>query len=148
MNNRFSPPIRLVCYRQEVDGKQLVVIEVLEFGDVPAICTKSFQCPKTNTHLLREKTIYVRTANAASAPVGTADELRALIGLATKKRHDEMRAYWDAMLRGSPLARVEGARDSISTVPGANPNFVGRVEDDCGGCGNCWRCTRLEPSWR
>ena len=103
VNNRFSPPIRLVCYRQEVDGKLLIVIEVLEFDDVPAICTKSFQCPKTNTHLLREKTIYVRTANAASAPVGTADELRTLIGLATKKRHDEMLAYWDAMLRGRPL---------------------------------------------
>ena len=103
VNNRFSPPIRLVCYRQEVDGKLLVVIEVLEFDDVPAICTKSFQCPKTKDTLLREKTIYVRTANAASAPVGTVEELRTLIGLATKKRHDEMVAFLDAMLRGRPL---------------------------------------------
>jgi len=103
VNSRFSPPIRLVCYRQEVDGKQFVVIEVLEFDDVPAICIKSYQSQQKRDHLLREKTIYVRNANAASVPVGTVEELRALIGLATKKKSDEMLGLFHAMLQGRPL---------------------------------------------
>ncbi len=103
VNNRFSPPIRLVCYPQEVDGKLFVVIEVLEFHDVPIMCVKSFQCPKKGNHLLKDKTIYVRSENAASAPLATVDELRTLVGLATRKKRDDMLASLDAMLRGRPL---------------------------------------------
>jgi len=103
VNNRFSPPIQLVCYRTEIDGRLFIVIEVAEFDDVPALCVKSFQCPKTNDHLLREKTIYVRNSNVASAPVGTAEELRTLVGLATKKRGDQLLELFDAMLHGRHL---------------------------------------------
>ena len=102
VNNRFSPPIRLVCYPQEVDGRLFVVIDVLEFDDMPIMCVKSFQGPNSKEHILREQTIYVRNANAESVPVGV-KELPALIGLATRKRGDEMLASLDAMLRGRPL---------------------------------------------
>ena len=45
----------------------------------------------------------MRNANAASAPVETVEELRTLIGLATKKRSDELFATFHAMLQGRPL---------------------------------------------
>ena len=111
VNSRFSPQIRLTCYPpQEVDGKLFVVIEVLEFDDVPIMCMKSFPGPKKGDHLLKEKTIYVRNANAASAPLATVDEMRTLVGLATKKRRNEMLAFWDAMLRGRPLCAPSNGR--------------------------------------
>jgi hypothetical protein len=104
VNTRFAPAIRLVCYQQEVDGKLFVVIEVLEFDDIPAICMKPFPDPNNSKNeLLKKRTIYVRNANAASAPVETVEELRTLIGLATKKRSDEMFATFHAMLQGRPL---------------------------------------------
>ena len=104
VNSRFAPPVKLVCHLQNHEGKRFVVITVSEFDDIPILCTKSFQNPADGkTPLLRERTIYVRNANAESAPLGTVDELRTLIGLATAKRGNEMLSMFESMLKGKPL---------------------------------------------
>lgn len=112
VNSRFAPPIRLVCHLVELGGKKFVVIIVQEFDDVPSLCIKSFQ--ETNNaknHLLREGTIYVRNQNAESKPIKTVDELRAVIGLATRKKGDELIAHFNAMLKGRSLANLGPAPD-------------------------------------
>ena len=107
INNRFSPPIRLVCHRQEHDGRAFIVITVAEFDDVPVMCIKSYQDPQNaKTILLKERTIYVRTANAESAPLGCVEELRSLIGLAVRKRGDELLSTFNAMLKGRSLVEA------------------------------------------
>ena len=104
INNHFAPPIRLVCHRQEHDGKTFIVITIAEFEDVPAICIRPFFDPQNpKKSLLKEKTIYVRNASAESAPLGSVEELRSLIALATRKRGDELLATFHAMLQGKPL---------------------------------------------
>jgi hypothetical protein len=103
VNARFSPPIRLACHRQEYDGRVFVVITISEFLDIPHICTKGFQDPaEAKKHLLKEAAIYVRTANAESAPVSGVEQLRALIGRATAKKGDELLKQFDSILRGRP----------------------------------------------
>lgn len=103
VNSRFSPPVRLCCHPQDYDGKKFVVITVSEFDEVPILCTKSFQEPNSKNHCLKERTIYVRNVNAESAPLGTVDELRRLVGLATSKRGSEMISMFESMLKGRPL---------------------------------------------
>lgn len=112
VNSRFAPPIRLACHLAELDGKRFVVIIVQEFDDVPSLCVKSFQeTGNPKNHLLREGTIYVRNQNAESKPIKTVDELRAVIGLATRKKGDELIAHFQAMLRGRSLADLGPAPD-------------------------------------
>ena len=114
VNNRFSPAISIVCHHHEYEGKRFVLITISEFEDVPVLCTKSFQDPSNpKKHLLRERTIYVRNANAESAPLETVDELRALIGLATSKRANEMLTTFEAMLKGRPLVTSPTDRESF-----------------------------------
>lgn len=103
INNRFAPAVRLVCQRVEHEGSTFIVILVSEFEDIPILCTKSYQYPDSKKQILREGTIYVRTANAESAPLRSVEELRSLIGLATTKRADQMLQLFDAMLKGRPL---------------------------------------------
>lgn len=104
VNGRFAPPISLVSYRQEYDGKVFVVITVQEFQEIPAFCIRAFSDPQNSKkNLLREGTVYVRNQNAESKPVATVDEWRALIGLATKKRGNEFMSMFHAMLKGTPL---------------------------------------------
>jgi hypothetical protein len=104
INNYFAPPLRLVCHRQEHNGKMFIVITVAEFDDVPAMCVRPFFDPRNpKKSLLKEKTIYVRNANAESSPLGSVEELRSLIGLATRKRGDELLTTFHAMLKGKPL---------------------------------------------
>jgi hypothetical protein len=93
VNNHCSPPVKLTCYRQHYGGVEFVVIAVNEFEDIPAICTKQYEIPcpgKKSKVLLRKGTIYIRTANAESAPLTSIEEMRQLIGLATTKRTDQM----------------------------------------------------------
>lgn len=137
INSRFSPPVRLICHRLAHDGKTFVIVSVSEFDDVPILCVKSYADP---THpkklLLRENTIYVRNSSAESAPLGSVEELRNLIGLATAKRGDQMLAMFSSMLKGRPIApsptdeerfekefaEVEPALSSVSargSTPGA-----------------------------
>ena len=103
VNQRFSPPIRLACHVYPHQGKKFIVITIDEFSDVPHLCVRGVPEPNSKNHLLKEKTIYVRTANAASSPLGSIEELRALIGLATAKRGQEMLTMFNAMLSGRPL---------------------------------------------
>ncbi len=112
VNNRFGPPIRLVCHRQEHLGKTFIVITIAEFDDIPHICIKSFQ-DQTNpkNHILKEGTIYVRNASATSVPITSIDDLRTLIGLATGKRGREMLSMFESMLRGRPLLAPPSDQD-------------------------------------
>lgn len=112
VNARFSPPIRLTCNQAEYQGRRFVVIVIQEFDDIPSLCIKSFQdTANPKSHLLREGTIYVRNQNAESKPIKTVDELRTVIGLATRKKGDELIAHFEAMLRGRSLASPEPAPD-------------------------------------
>lgn len=115
VNNHFSPAIRLDCYPSvNYEGKQFVVIRIFEFDDVPVICVKPFPNPhKPKEELLKKRTIYVRNANAASAPVETVEELRILIGLATRKRGDALLADFHAILQGRPLVPVSSDLDQF-----------------------------------
>jgi hypothetical protein len=112
VNSRFAPPLRLACHLAELDGKKFVVIIVQEFDDVPSLCVKSFQeSSNPKNHLLRDGSIYVRNQNAESKPIKTVDELRALIGLATRKKGDELIAHFNAMLKGRPFGNLPLAPD-------------------------------------
>ncbi len=106
INNHCSPPVNLVCYQQEHQSRTFIVIAVSEFHDVPVVCTKPFELSvpgKPSKLLLRKGAVYVRTANAESAPLSSVEEMRQLIGLATTKRADQMLAMFQAMLKGRPL---------------------------------------------
>lgn len=112
INSRFSPPIHFVCYLAEYQNLTFVVIVIQEFDDIPSICTKSFQSSTDHKkHLLREGAIYIRNQNAESKPLVNADELRSLVGLATKKRSKELLAHFDAMLQGRSLATLGRTQD-------------------------------------
>ena len=110
INSRFSPPIHLACYKASHGGRQFVLLSIREFDDIPVLCIKSFQDPlNPKGHLLREGTIYVRNQNAESKPISTCEELRALVGLATRKKSDELLTHFDAMLKGRSLTRITEA---------------------------------------
>lgn len=108
VNNHCQPPVSLVCHRHEHQGRLFVVVALTEFHDVPVICIKQYELPgKPAKVLLRKGAVYVRTANAESAPLSTVEEMRGLIGLATTKRADQMLAMFQAMLKGRPLLEAK-----------------------------------------
>lgn len=104
VNSRFSPPIRLACYRVKHEEAELVVIRVHEFSDIPVICTKGYEDPNNRKKpILKKGRIYVRSPNAESKPLENETELRELVGIATRKRRDDLLQHFDAVLKGHAL---------------------------------------------
>jgi hypothetical protein len=128
VNNHFSPPIGLVCHVHQYQSKKFVIITVDEFSDVPHLCTKTFQDPNNSKkHILRENTIYVRTPNAESSPLGSVEALRALIGLATAKRGHELLTMFNSMLSGSPLLPSKSAEEQFEAEFASVGNDLGKA---------------------
>ena len=109
VNARCQPDVNLVCYRVPHEGKVFMVILIKEFQDVPVICTKGYGSGKDT--ILRQGTLYVRTANAESAPLGTVEQVRTLIGLSTTKRADELLAMFQSMMSGQPLIQQPDTKE-------------------------------------
>jgi hypothetical protein len=104
VNSKFSPPINLTCHPVEFADKHYIVITIPEFADIPSICVRAVgPSDGTPKPLLNKREIYIRTANAASAPLESAEDFRALVGLAVRKRRDEMLTAFHAMMQGKPL---------------------------------------------
>lgn len=145
VNSRFNPPVNLTCHTVELDGKPFVVIVIAEFGDIPALCVKNFDSQSNKGKLvLRSGALYVRTLNAESAQLGTPDQLRELIGMATGKRADEMFATFQAILKGKPLVAPPSDEEQFAAELATVKSAVeGEIKDglDAGGC-----CMSFHPS--
>ncbi len=115
INSRFEPEIHLSCYRTEVDGNEFVVIDVDEFHEIPLICTKNWRAPNEKRNEIEAGRIYVRTANAESAPLRKASDLRRLVSIAALKKQEEM---------------VTALRSVIEGVPRHPPTLTNRFESD------------------
>ncbi|WP_339684981.1 ATP-binding protein [Gimesia maris] len=124
VNNHCTPPVNLVCNRVEHKGLEFIVMTVDEFSDVPVLCTKQYEVPippekqkdkKKQKVILKKGEIYVRSANAASTPLTSIEELRTLIGRVTVKRADEMLGMIQLMMKGQPFYEPKQEIDPFLT---------------------------------
>jgi hypothetical protein len=116
VNSRCGPPVVPIVYKHDRDGKTFVVIVVREFADVPVICTKDYPDPANPKKLLlRAGSIYVRTSNTASEPLRNPDDVRVLIGVATRKQGDQLIASFEAIIRGRSIVPAAPPVDQFVT---------------------------------
>jgi hypothetical protein len=71
----------------EIDGVDLVLLQVAEFGEEPIVCIKDMTRSGSATEfILRKGSIYVRTSDARSVAIDSSESMRALLDLAVQKR--------------------------------------------------------------
>jgi hypothetical protein len=92
-----DPPVNTTLQRVEDDGKWYVVISVPVFSDVPHMCRQDF--PST----LQRFTLYVRTANNASAPLGSAADFSVVIEQAVRTRSNQLLESMRSVLVGASI---------------------------------------------
>lgn len=84
VNSYADPPVNCTLRHVECDGRLFVAIQVPSFAFAPHITAKEF--PGT----LAKATLYIRTANNASAPISDPIDLNTVIERAIKVRRGEM----------------------------------------------------------
>jgi hypothetical protein len=124
--NRFAaPPIQCTVRNVECDGNTFVLISVPGFWQSPHFCTRDYD------GVLKQQTIYIRTANSASAPVNDAATMMALINQAVTARQDELARIVRAAIGGAEQRSVPHDSERFravarQTLDGLEEPFGGR----------------------
>lgn len=104
--HRYTDP-QSSCEVQKltVSGLKFVVINVLEFKDIPIICKKAANSSKDSSKtILKLGGVYIRTEKATSVLVPTSEEMRDLVNRAILKRSDQLLSTIRTLLKGNPPA--------------------------------------------
>ena len=102
--HRFTdPPASCQVQKLMVGGKQFIVIDVLEFTDVPIIC-KTDANSAGNKLILKRGGLYIRTEKPTSELVSSVEQMRDLMGRALLKRGDQLLRTIQGLLLGQPIA--------------------------------------------
>lgn len=139
VNNHCDPAVNLGCHTVEHNDKRFVVITIGEFEELPILCTKDRQSNDNQKFLLKRGTLYVRTANAESAPLNTSEQLGKLVGLAVTKRSDQLLDLFKRALAGQPLITspitenkyLEEVANLDVLFKGENPKKLSRGSISC-----------------
>lgn len=106
--HRYTDP-QSSCEVQKltVSGVKFVVINVLEFKDIPIICKKAANSTKDSSKtILKLGGVYIRTEKATSVLVPTSEEMRDLVNRAVLKRSDQLLSTIRTLLQGNPPAQA------------------------------------------
>lgn len=104
--HRYTDP-QSSCEVQKLtfSGLKFVVINVLEFKDIPIICKKAANSSKDSSKtILKLGGVYIRTEKATSVLVPTSEEMRDLVNRAVLKRSDQLLSTIRTLLMGNPPA--------------------------------------------
>lgn len=77
-------------YKYSVDGKNLVLIDVPEFDEVPIICKTNAGSSIDSKQILKGGQIYIRTQKASSEAIPSSQEMRDLVRRSVIKKGDEL----------------------------------------------------------
>jgi predicted HTH transcriptional regulator len=103
LHDNAAPKARCAVYKREIDGKRVVVFDVVEFEDTPIICTNGINSLEGNKRvLLRQAAIYIRTGAGSTEEVSAPDDMRSLLERAVRRKADELLRSFRDILTGRP----------------------------------------------
>ena len=104
VNERCEPAPKYDVLKRQYQEKSLVIIQVSEFDSAPIICKKDAQKPyEKKDFIFKKGQILVRTDDAKSKPIQSAEEMHKLLGLAITKKGDELLQSIQRIIKGSPI---------------------------------------------
>lgn len=141
LHDNSSPKARCAVVKRQIDGKNVIVLDVAEFNDTPTICTNTIWPTGAGKQqpILREGAVYVRTDAAATEEIKSADDMRSLLARAIARKGDQLLESIRQLLFGRPesagpgdLARfaleAEAARAFITQELGTELEELGSLE--------------------
>ncbi|PYY12832.1 MAG: hypothetical protein DMG61_15510 [Acidobacteria bacterium] len=125
---RYSdPPFACTVYKFVMEGLNSIVIEVPEFQEVPIICkTDAHSSNNPRRLILKKSGLYVRTDKPSSELVSNADEIRDIIGRASRKKREELVRTIEALVTGVPVHPRREAREQYETEMRDADDFFAR----------------------
>ncbi len=108
--HKFTDP-KYSCqvYKNIIDGRYIVTIDVPEFNEVPIICKDDAYSVDNKKQILKKGQVYIRTEKGTSEAVPSSEEMRELLGRAIAKKGNELLSQIERLIKGKP---PKGAKES------------------------------------
>lgn len=84
-----DPKINCRVFKNKIDDKKYVILEINEFDNMPIICKKDMTTDDGKT-ILQKGAIYTRKESAESSKIDSSEEMKDVINRALKNRSDEL----------------------------------------------------------
>lgn len=111
LHNYTEPIHSCQVYKQKIDEKYVVVIDVPEFPEIPIICKKEAPSSDNNKQILKKGQIYIRTEKASSEAISSVEEMREFLGRAITKKGDELLRNIERLIKGKPVKPTEESKE-------------------------------------
>jgi len=115
LENYATPKFSSQIYRHKIDEKNVVVIDVPEFREVPIICKdNAYSFDSGDKQILKKGQVYIRTDKATTETIPSVEEMRELLGRALSKKGDELLQDIERLIKGKPLRVAEDSKEKYS----------------------------------
>lgn len=132
LHNYTEPKHSCQVYKQKIDEKNVVVIDVPEFTEVPIICKNDAHSSLDNSkQILKKGQIYIRTEKASSEAISSVEEMREFLGRALIKKGDELLQSVERLIKGKPLKPTEESKEQYrEEIKDADEFFSENIGDE------------------
>lgn len=96
LKNYTDPRFTVSVTKQVVEQKNIVVIEIPEYKEIPIICKKQYP------QILKKGEIYIRTGEPCSKTIQTSEDMRNFLGRAITKKSDQLLKNIKNIITGKP----------------------------------------------
>jgi hypothetical protein len=106
-----DPSFACNVYKFTIDGRRTVVIEVPEFTEVPILCkVDANSADEPRRVILKRGGLYVRTDRPSSELVSSVEDMRDIIGRASRKKREELLRTIRSLIEGEVVAPAVDAQ--------------------------------------
>lgn len=120
-----DPKFSCQVYKNIIEGKNIVVIDVPEFQEVPVICKQDAHSSiDKSKQILKRGQIYIRTEKGATEAIPSSQEMRELLGRAIIKKGDELLHNIERLIKGKPLKPTEESEEKYREEIKEADNFL------------------------
>jgi len=131
LHNYTEPKHSCYVYKQKLDEKFIVIIDVPEFPEVPIICKNDAHSSiDKSKQILKKGQIYIRTEKASSEAISSVEEMREFLGRALIKKSDELLQSVERLIKGKPLKPTEESKEKYrEEIKEADEFFTENIGD-------------------
>jgi hypothetical protein len=109
-----DPKYSCQVIKKQINDKYVIVIDMPEFADDPIICKRDAHSSVNQEQILKKGQIYIRTENATSQMLPSAQEMRELLGRAIAKKGDNLLRMIEGLIKGKEVVPTQNALDKYN----------------------------------
>jgi hypothetical protein len=128
---RYADPMfQFELHKTQISGKDVAVIRIPEFEEIPILCKQSVESSVDSKRLiLRSGAIYIRTEAAQTMEISVAEDMRKFLSRAMLKQREQLLHSIDSLMKFRPAVPSENESNQYQReLTEADQSFINALQ--------------------